>query len=252
MLSDVSLQVEAGEALGVVGGSGSGKTTLLRALLALHPPSNGKVISGEITCDGRSVKPGSPSSLRWFRQRVQYIPQDPASSLDPRMTVMQLVREPLRRLGVEGDHEVLVREALRRVGLPLDLLNRRPRELSGGQNQRVAIARALAPSPRFLLADEPVSGLDLPLRDQVLAVLQDLTEKQGLGLVFVSHDLAAVARLCTRTAVLSKGRIVEAGPTSDLVADPAHAATQELLQAVINLPAAAPSEFPSALLAPLP
>jgi len=230
-LQNVSLQVAAGDSLGLVGSSGSGKSTLLRSLLALEPAS-----SGTVQFDGRPVRPGPASSLRWYRRLVQYVPQNPAGTLDPRMTVRELLVEPLRQLNTGGDHPGIIAEALKRVELPPSLLDRRPGELSGGQNQRVAIARSLVPSPRILLADEPVSGLDLPLKNTVLAVLDTLVRRDGVGLLFVSHDLAAVARLCAHTAVLSAGRIVEQGPTSALLADPQHQATQELIRSVPRLP----------------
>lgn len=230
-LEDVSLAVRAGESTGLVGSSGSGKSTLLRSLLVLQRPS-----AGTVELNSTPIAPGPASSLRWYRRAVQYIPQNPAGSLDPRMTVSQLLLEPLKRLQVIGDHAGRVRGALERVELEPDHLRRRSGDLSGGQNQRVAIARALVSSPRILLADEPVSGLDLPLRDTVLTVLDRLVRRDGLGLLFVSHDLAAVGRLCSRTIVLSAGRIVEQGRTSDVLAHPRHASTKELLGSVPRLP----------------
>lgn len=230
VLSGVSLRIPAGETLGLVGASGSGKSTILRVLLALEQPDQGMV-----SYDGEAVRPGRRGGLLWFRRRVQYVPQDPGSSLDPRRSVEQLIREPLRCLRVPGNHRTLVREALDRVDLGGGLLSKRPGELSGGQNQRVALARALASSPAFVLADEPVSGLDLPLRDQMLQVLQELTADQGLGLLFVSHDLGAVRQLCARTAILSGGRIVEEGPTVELLSRPGHSATRELARCVPQL-----------------
>lgn len=223
VLHGVSLEVASGSSTGLVGVSGSGKSTLLRTLLALETPD-----SGSVTLEDRVIRPGSSTSLRWYRRQVQYVPQDPASSLDPRMTVEQLLREPLVRLGIGGQHAARIRDALTRVELLADASAKRPFELSGGQNQRVAIARALVVSPMILLADEPVSGLDLPLRDQVLDVLQMLISEQGLGLLFVSHDLDAIAAVCARTAVLADGRIVEEGPTRRILDDPQHAATRAL------------------------
>lgn len=230
-LQGVDLSLADGERVGLVGTSGSGKSTLVRCLLALETPE-----SGSVSCDGRPVRPGPTASLRWFRRRVQYVPQNPATSLDPRMRVRDLVTEPLRHLHVPGDHPELVREALRRVGLDPLLVDRRPGELSGGQAQRVAIARALAPGPAMLLADEPVSGLDLPLRDQVIDVLDDLSRRQGLGLLLVTHDLSVVARLCTRTVVLADGLVVEDRPTVDLLSRPEHPSTRQLIAAVPKLP----------------
>ncbi|MWV48084.1 ATP-binding cassette domain-containing protein [Rathayibacter sp. VKM Ac-2803] len=226
-LSAVSFSAAPGESVGVVGRSGSGKSTLLTILLALERPSEGGV-----ALDGAAVRPGSVRRLRWFRRRVQYVPQEPGSTLEPRMTVAQLVLEPLRRLDVPGEHRRLVSAALDDVGLPAAMLKRRPGELSGGQAQRVALARSIVSGPEYLLADEPVSGLDLPLRDRVLELLRELTEHRSLGLVFVSHDLDAVARLCRRCVVLADGRIVEEGATADLLRRPEHPATRELLDAV--------------------
>lgn len=230
-LTDVSFAVMPGETVGLVGRSGSGKSTLLRVLIALERPTHGQVQLGT-----RQVAPGSVRTMRWFRRRVQYVPQDPASSLEPRMTVDQLVREPLCRLRVAGDHRALVGAALDSVGLTTGYLPRRPRELSGGQAQRVAIARAIVTGPEFLLADEPVSGLDRPLRNQVLTLLRALSTERGLGLVFVSHDLDAVSRLCYRSVVLSAGRVVEEGPTHQLLTAPTHPATRELVDAIIQVP----------------
>ncbi|MCZ2820595.1 ABC transporter ATP-binding protein [Modestobacter sp. VKM Ac-2977] len=231
-LQGVDLKVAPGERVGLVGTSGSGKSTLLRCLLGLESPDHGTV-----TFAGRPVRSGPTASLRWYRRLVQYVPQDPAGSLDPRSTVRELVTVPLRHLQVPGDHAAAVATALTRVGLDPDLAARRPGELSGGQAQRVALARALAPGPALLLADEPVSGLDLPVRDQVVEVLADLSARQGLGLLLVSHDLAVVARLCDRTVVLDDGLVVEEGPTSALLARPGHPRTRDLLAAVPTLPA---------------
>lgn len=211
---------------GVVGESGSGKTTLLRMLLALDVPSE-----GTIEVDGRTVRPGSVRSLRWFRRLVQYVPQDPATSLDPRRSVLDLVATPLRLLGVDGDHRAKAGAALAAVGLDERYLQRRPPELSGGQNQRVAIARAVACEPQYLLADEPVSGLDPDLREQVLAVLAGLPS----AVLIVSHDLSAVARLCSDVSVMHDGRIVETGGVRDILTEPQHFRTRDLIDAVPRL-----------------
>lgn len=239
VLHGVDLHIAGGTRVALVGSSGSGKTTLLRCLLAVD-----RADSGSVTCDGRPVTPGPVRSLRWFRRLVQYIPQDPGSSLNPRMSVADLVAEPLRRLAVPGNHPTLVAEALAKVELPRDLADRRAGELSGGQAQRVALARAVATQPALLLADEPVSGLDLPLRNQVLEVLAQLSTKHGTGIVLVSHDLSAVAQLCERVIVLHDGRVVEDRPTPDLLHHPQHPASQALLAAVPRLPGlgAAPTE----------
>ena len=231
-LRGVDLAVNPGECVGLVGTSGAGKSTLLRCLLGLDAPDEGSITHGD-----RPVRPGTTASLRWYRRLVQYVPQDPAGSLDPRLRVHELITQPLRALQVPGDHAAAVRTALGRVGLAADLADRRPAQLSGGQAQRVALARALAPGPTLLLADEPVSGLDLPVRDQVVGVLADLSSRQGLGLLLVSHDLGVVGRLCTRTVVLTDGLVVEDRPTAELLARPAHPRTRELVAAIPTLPA---------------
>lgn len=223
VLQGVTLNVSTGTGLGLVGRSGSGKSTLIRTLLALETPA-----SGSVTLNDQGIRPGSLRSLRWFRREVQYVPQDPASSLNPRMTVEQLLREPLVRLGVQGQHAELAQHALARVELPAATLRKHPPELSGGQNQRIALARALVVSPSILLADEPVSGLDAPLRHQILDVLHSLITEQGLGLLLVSHDLDAIAAVCTRTAVLAEGRIVEEGTTEQILTAPRHPVACEL------------------------
>lgn len=229
-LRDVSLSVASGDSIGLVGGSGAGKSTILRILLALEKPD-----AGTVTFNHTPMVPGSASSLRWYRREVQYVPQNPAASLHPGMNVERLLLEPLRQLRIGGDHRRMVLNALERVDLDPGLLMRRPRELSGGQNQRVAIARALVTSPSILLADEPVSGLDLPLRNTVLALMEHLVHRDKLGLLFVSHDLAAVARLCSRTLILSGGRIVEQGPTAAVYADPQTPEAKELVASIPRL-----------------
>lgn len=229
-LDGVDLQVDAGERVGIVGSSGSGKSTLLRLLLALEPTD-----SGEITFAGRTIRPGGVRGLRWYRRQVQYVPQDPAGSLDPRRRVADLVAEPLRRLRVPGDHRARAAQVLAVVGLDERYLTRTPHQLSGGQCQRVAIARALAPGARLILADEPVSGLDLPLRQQVLSVLGEVCDNAGTGLMIVTHDLSVVSRLCGRGVVMDAGRIVEDAPTADLLARPQHPVTRRLLESIPRL-----------------
>lgn len=226
VLSDVNLSIAPGERVALVGRSGSGKTSLLRALLAIEALDD-----GEIECQSRRVYPGSTAALRWYRRAVQYIPQDPAASLDPRMSVLRQVCEPLLRLCDERAPAARAREALALVGLGLEFHDRRRGELSGGQAQRVTIARAIAPRPQLVIADEPMSGLDLPIRRQVGEVLRHLSEAEGTALLLVSHDLAAVALLCSRILVMSEGRIVEDRPTRELIAAPRHSATRALVEA---------------------
>ena len=229
-LHPTSLTIGAGERVGIVGVSGSGKTTLLRLMLALESTD-----TGAVTCLGKTVHPADVKHLKWYRRRVQYVPQDPASTLDPLMTVQALVREPLVRLNVTGDHDAMVHEALDSVGLDQKFLRRRASELSGGQAQRLAIARAIATRPDFLLADEPVSGLDLPMRESIVRLMRSVSEERGTGIAVVSHDLAMVASLCERTIVMHAGEVVEDRPTAELLSDPRHPRTQELRDAIPTL-----------------
>ncbi|MFI2563515.1 ATP-binding cassette domain-containing protein [Paenarthrobacter sp. NPDC018779] len=230
-LGQTTLKIGSGERVGIVGVSGSGKTTLLRLILALESSD-----TGAISCAGKDVRPGSLKELRWYRRRVQYVPQDPAGSLDPRMVVRDLIAEPLLRLNVQVDHKQAVREALESVGLGPEYLDRRASELSGGQAQRVALARAIATRPDFLLADEPVSGLDLPMREQIIELLRSIADERGTGLLIVSHDLSMVASLCDRTVVMHDGAVIEDRATLVLLADPEHPRTQELVGAIPVLP----------------
>lgn len=233
-LHDLSFDLRAGERVGLVGVSGCGKSSLLRCLLAMEGAQTGRIM-----CEGRNVAPGSVAALRWYRRAVQYVPQDPVASLEPRMTVAQLVAEPLLRLQVECDPIRRAEEALDSVGLDHRYLSRRPDELSGGQAQRVAIARAIATRPSFLLTDEPVSGLDMTIRAQVVQVLHDLSDAHGTGILMVSHDISVVAGLCRRAMVMDAGRIVEDRPIHDLLRDPHHPHTRELLNAAPPMIAAA-------------
>ncbi len=226
-LDGVSLAVPAGERLGIVGESGSGKSTLARLLLGLDHPT-----SGSVRFEGREIGGLPERSLRDVRRSVQIVFQDPMGSLDPRMTVRAIVAEPLVGLGIAGDHAARVTELLDQVGLAASAADRYPHQFSGGQRQRIAIARALAPHPRVLVADEPVSALDVSVRAQVLNLLLDLVENLDLTLVFVSHDLAVVRFLCERVAVLSRGRLVEEGPTDEVWEHPRQPYTAALLAAV--------------------
>jgi peptide/nickel transport system ATP-binding protein len=225
-LNGVSITVGAGETLGIVGESGSGKSTLARILIALETPT-----AGEVRFHGERVSGRRERELRGFRRSVQMIFQDPMSSLDPRMKVHDLLAEPLRALGVEVDEGECVRELLGKVELPATAANRRPHEFSGGQRQRIAIARALGPSPEVLVADEPVSALDVSVRSQILNLLADLVATANLSLVFISHDMAVVRHLCHRVAVLYRGDLVESGATEALFQNAAHDYTRELIAA---------------------
>lgn len=224
-LHPTTLTLRPGDSTGVVGPSGSGKSTLLSLLIGLAHPD-----VGTIRLDGEPAR-----FDRAFRAAVQYVPQDPATSLDPRLTVRRQVREPLRRLGVEGDHEAMVAASLEVVGLHARHLDARAGTLSGGQAQRAAIARAVVTRPRFILADEPTSGLDAPLRLHILHLLRALCEA-GAGVILVTHDLAGAARLCRDLHVLDHGHVVETGPCAELLARPRHPLTRELVDAIPRFP----------------
>ena len=230
VLDDVSLTVKPGASVGLVGESGSGKTTLLRLLLGLARPD-----TGTIRFDGAVLDPRHGRLMRDYRRQVQAVFQDPYSSLDPRQNVFSIVSEPLRSLGIPGDRNALVSAALASVGLETTILRRYPHEFSGGQRQRIAIARAIVARPRLLLADEAVSALDLSTRIRIVELLKRLAA--DMTLVFVSHDLGVVAALCDEIVILEKGRVVEAGPTRQILDFPQHPYTQALLASVPRMPA---------------
>ena len=273
VLRDVDLSLEPGENVALIGRSGCGKTTLLRALLLLDSP--GPEDAGEILLDGRPVRRDGARALRAFRRAVQYVPQDAAATLHPRRSVLAQVSTPLRTLGVVRDREEATsraRRVLESLEIHREIWENRPHEISGGQAQRVSIARALALSPRYLLLDEPVSGLDPALRRQTLDLLasieisteQEPPAKSGVSgepepapagsgavpapagsgavpapaLLVVSHDLAAVARVCQRALVMDEGSIVEDAPMRRLLTKPTHPATRALRDAVPTLPTA--------------
>ena len=229
----VSFTIEPGQNTGLVGESGSGKTTLLRLLLGLLRPSMGRVLF-----DGVPLHLDDRSQVRTFRRSVQTVFQDPYSSLDPRQRVGRIVGEPVRSLRIARGRaaDALVAQALESVGLPADAASRYPHEFSGGQRQRIAIARAIVSRPRVLLADEPVSALDVITRSQVIALLAELGPSRNLTVLMVSHDLGVVGALCQRTIVLQGGRIVEQGTTSGVLGTPRETYTRQLLAAVPRLP----------------
>ncbi|WP_409307294.1 ABC transporter ATP-binding protein [Pectobacterium sp. B1J-3] len=230
IFADLSLHLQRNERVGLVGASGCGKSTLLRTLLALEAAE-----SGTLYCDGHLIRPGSVNSLLWYRRRVQFIPQDPAGSLAPHQRVRTLIAEPLKRLR-PGEYSLSrVREVLEQVGLHQDLLESFAGHLSGGQAQRVAMARALVTRPDFLVADEPVSGLDLPLREQIKALLMQVTSQNNMGLLMVSHDISMVAGLCERMLVMEGGQIIEDRPTVEVLASPQQPHTAQLLHAIPTL-----------------
>src|SRR5437868_5654080 len=227
-LRGVSLRVGAGERFGIVGESGSGKSTLLRLLCALDQPT-----SGSIRFEGQEITGRPEKRLRFLRESLQIVFQDPMSSLDPRMRVRDIIAEPLVALG--SPIGTRVTELLEEVGLPATAADRYPHQFSGGQRQRISIARALATRPKVLVADEPVSALDVSVRGQILNLLADLVDYHGLTLVFVSHDLSVVRHVCESVAVMNQGEIVESGAVDQIWSDPQHPYTRTLLQAVPTL-----------------
>ncbi len=225
----VSFSVRKGETLGLVGESGSGKTTIGRMVLKLLPAT-----SGTIRFEGRDISDISARQTRELRRRMQIIFQDPYGSLNPRMTIGEIVSEPLAIHGIARGKARMERtvELLRLVGLQSSHLNRYPNEFSGGQRQRVGIARALAVEPQFIVCDEPVSALDVSIQAQVLNLLEDLRERLGLTYLFISHDLSVVRHISTRVAVLYLGKIFEIAERSALYEHPLHPYTQALLAAI--------------------
>lgn len=235
-LRDVTFRVEAGERVGIVGGSGSGKTTLARLLLGLIQPSHGTV-----SFRGKRTNGLPERALADLRGGASMVFQDPNSSLNPRMRVGDIIAEPLRspllrrRGNLPHQGRGVAEQSLEAVGMDTAMASRFPHQLSGGQRQRVAIARALVSGPEVLVADEPVSALDVAVRAQILNLLADAVEERGLALVFVSHDLPVVRHLCERVVVLSRGTVVEEGPVDRVFADPQHPYTVELLAASLSL-----------------
>lgn len=232
-LKGISFEVPRGGRLGVVGESGSGKSTLLRILAGLDQPTSGSAIVA-----GNEVAGAKEAQLREMRQQLQIVFQDPMGSLDPRMTVEQIISEPLLVRGrseTAAERSQMVAEMLEAVGLPASSAERYPHQFSGGQRQRISIARALICRPQVVVADEPVSALDVSVRAQVLNLLADLVDEYGLTLVFVSHDLNVVRHLCDSVIVMQSGEIVEAGDTETVYRSPQHPYTQRLIDSSLTL-----------------
>ncbi len=227
-VDDVSFTIQRGETFGLVGESGCGKSTLGRSILRLERPQ-----SGQILFDGEDLLTLPPGRLKQVRRNIQAIFQDPMGSLDPRMTVRQLVAEGLVIQGMKRDQrDARVEELIEVVGLRREHLTRYPHEFSGGQRQRIGIARALAVHPRFVLADEPVSALDVSVQSQVLNLLADLQREFGLTYLFIAHDLGVVEYISDRVGVMYLGRLVELGPAETLYDDPRMPYTRALLSAI--------------------
>ena len=229
-LTDVSLQVQAGETLGIVGESGCGKSTLARAILQLVTPT-----MGAIQWQGQTLSISNKVQLKAYRRAVQCIFQDPLDALNPRMTIAESVQEPLRALRPDLSKAVMrerVDQLLQAVGLDTAMRERYPHEFSGGQCQRIGIARALAVEPQLVVCDEAVSALDVSLQGQIIALLAVLQRQHQLTLLFISHDLGVVKRLCQRVMVLYLGRVMEVAAVADLFAQPLHPYTRLLLAAI--------------------
>ncbi len=228
-VSSVSLTLHAGETLALVGESGSGKTTFARAMLGLTD-----VTEGSVRFDGQNVAAMTQTAKKAMRRAVQVVFQDPFGSLDPRLSVGDIIAEPLRvhSIGTSRERGARVADLLGLVGLSPDAASRYPHQFSGGQRQRIAIARALAPKPRVIIADEPLSALDVSIQSQILNLMADLREATGLSYFLISHDLAAVHHLADRVAALYLGRVVELAPRDALYERPAHPYTRALLDSV--------------------
>ena len=228
-VDDVSLEIHRGEVLGLVGESGSGKSTLGRSLLRLVP-----LTDGQIDFDGTTLSALQGKPLKQFRHRMQMIFQDPYASLNPRMTVYDTLAEPLllHKLVSKTGLDQAIRELMDNVGLARAFVRKYPHEFSGGQRQRIAIGRALATRPEFMVADEPVSALDVTIQAQILDLLADLTKEYGLTMLFISHDLAVIRQIADRIAVMYRGKLVEEGPTAQVFETPREDYTRSLLAAI--------------------
>jgi peptide/nickel transport system ATP-binding protein/oligopeptide transport system ATP-binding protein len=226
----VSFDVRKGETLGIVGETGCGKSTTARLLLRLLDPT-----SGTISFDGQDISNASGKQLKSLRREMQMIFQDPYSSLNPRKTVGTIIGDPFRIHGIhtsEAERKTAVQELMERVGLHPEHYNRHPHEFSGGQRQRIGVARAIALEPKLIVADEPVSALDVSIQAQILNLLRELQSDLGLTLVFIAHDLSVVRHMCDRVAVMYLGKIVELATSDQLYQHPRHPYTGALLEAV--------------------
>ena len=228
-VDDVSFTLERGKTLGIVGESGCGKSTTGRAILRLIEPT-----AGEVIFNGEDITKKNKEQMRLLRREMQLIFQDPYASLNPRMTVLELIMAPLEAFGIGTMEERVqrVKEIMELVGMPENMMNRYPHEFSGGQRQRIVIARALVLNPEFVVCDEPVSALDVSVRAQVLNLIQELKKKKHLTYMFISHDLSVVKYISDRIAVMYLGRIVEIAEKNELYNNPQHPYTKALLSAI--------------------
>ncbi len=236
-LNNVSLFVDKGETLSVVGESGCGKSTLARTVIGIYPPN-----SGEIRYRGTRIDNLPADKMQPFRSKMQMVFQDPYASLNPRMNVRQTLEEPLRFHGKTKNKSELkdrIAEVMRQVGVDPDWAERYPHEFSGGQRQRISIARALVLDPEFVIADEPISALDVSIQAQILNLLMDAQEERNLTYLFISHDLSVVRHISNRVAVMYLGTLCELAPTNDLYSNPLHPYTRILLSAIPQLHATA-------------
>ena len=228
-VDDVSFTINQGKTLGLVGESGCGKSTLGRCVIRLFD-----ITDGEVKFEGVDLFDLAPKELKKLRRDIQIIFQDPFASLSPRMTIHDILREPLdvHKIGSVAEREAKIAEVMEIVGLRPQVLNRYPHEFSGGQRQRVGIARALVLDPKFIVADEPVSALDVSVQAQVLNLIAELQEKKGISFLFIAHDLAVVQHICDEVGVMYLGRLVEKAPAELLYKNPKHPYTKALLSAI--------------------
>jgi len=228
-VDNISLTLQRGKTLGIVGESGSGKSTLGRIMLRLVEPTSGKIIFNQ-----KDITNEKPKELRNLRSKMQMIFQDPMASLDPRMSIQELIHEPLdiHNIGTKAERKKAVEEIAEKVGIAKSALEKFPHEFSGGQRQRISIARAVINKPDLIVADEPVSALDVSIQAQILNLLKDLRREMNLSFIFISHDLSVVNYFCDEVAVMYLGNIVEYAPTSELFANPKHPYTQALISAI--------------------